>query len=330
MTNEELKNYFNKDYFEGKVYSSYTDSILWQILSEFLEANFGHDIKVCDVGCAKGFLCKHLRTKGIEAFGIDISEYCVKEANVDYIKTLDITDSKIMFDNKYFNIVSAFELLEHIPEDKLSFVLKEIMRVGKKFLFSVHASNSLNDNDNDKSHVTIKPISWWKQILARNGFINICHQLIPSKYYPTLEATNYNLFLYESRDNNNYYDLYKEDDLNYVLDLVNKDIELNDLALKGMENILYKEATDILIKLIKKVKLYGILKIYYLDAEDLFNEYTKNKKQIGIVSESLTDGVKCFLDMVNLHDMIAGEGFKLIENFQYEKHRRELIYQKIV
>src|SRR5437867_12330579 len=39
--------------------------------------------RVLDAGCAKGFLVESLRDRGIEAFGIDISEYAISEVRPD-------------------------------------------------------------------------------------------------------------------------------------------------------------------------------------------------------------------------------------------------------
>lgn len=39
--------------------------------------------RTLDVGCAKGFLVEALRDRGIEAFGIDISEYAIGEVRSD-------------------------------------------------------------------------------------------------------------------------------------------------------------------------------------------------------------------------------------------------------
>ncbi|MDD9370982.1 MAG: methyltransferase domain-containing protein, partial [Acidimicrobiales bacterium] len=37
--------------------------------------------RVLDAGCAKGFLVQQLRARGVEAFGIDISEYAISEVD---------------------------------------------------------------------------------------------------------------------------------------------------------------------------------------------------------------------------------------------------------
>ena len=39
--------------------------------------------RVLDVGCAKGFLVEALRDRGVEAFGIDVSEYAIGEVRPD-------------------------------------------------------------------------------------------------------------------------------------------------------------------------------------------------------------------------------------------------------
>jgi hypothetical protein len=42
-----------------------------------------HPTTVLDAGCAMGFLVESLRKKGIQSFGIDISEYAIQNVHPD-------------------------------------------------------------------------------------------------------------------------------------------------------------------------------------------------------------------------------------------------------
>src|SRR6187551_3121714 len=42
-----------------------------------------HPMRVLDVGCAKGFLVENLRDYGVDAFGVDNSEYAISEVRED-------------------------------------------------------------------------------------------------------------------------------------------------------------------------------------------------------------------------------------------------------
>ena len=47
--------------------------------------------KVLDAGCAKGFLVEALRDRGVEAYGIDLSEYAIGEVRRDIMSGLTLS-----------------------------------------------------------------------------------------------------------------------------------------------------------------------------------------------------------------------------------------------
>ena len=59
----------------GYVYDGRWKSVAKRIVKEY---NLKKGSKVLDVGCGKGFLVKDLINLGIDAYGLDISEYAIK------------------------------------------------------------------------------------------------------------------------------------------------------------------------------------------------------------------------------------------------------------
>ena len=55
---------------------------MFRATAEFIEKTIQPG-RVLDAGCAKGFLVEALRDRGIEAFGVDISEYAISEVRPD-------------------------------------------------------------------------------------------------------------------------------------------------------------------------------------------------------------------------------------------------------
>jgi len=88
--------------------------------------------KILDIGCGSYpyFL---VSTKFEEKYGLDpslkLSE--INEKNLN-LRLFDITKNKLPFNDDYFNVVTMLAVFEHIEQDKLHFVLKEIKGVLKK------------------------------------------------------------------------------------------------------------------------------------------------------------------------------------------------------
>lgn len=87
-----------------------------------------------DAGFGRGELEIKLQSrKDITIYGIDISEFAVKSAKEKLRGTFLVGNIlNIPFPNKYFDMVIASEILEHIPPSKTFKALKELKRVLKQ------------------------------------------------------------------------------------------------------------------------------------------------------------------------------------------------------
>jgi SAM-dependent methyltransferase len=131
---------------------------------------------VLDVGCGIGQGVAIMRNKGIEAYGIDISEKIKpfwKEGKIDKFCQVSCAD-KIPFPDDSFDLVVCTEVMEHIPEEGVKKVLKEIKRVGKKYFFTIALSKALHKmpNDGSEPHICVKPPTWWKEVFDKLGFMS--------------------------------------------------------------------------------------------------------------------------------------------------------------
>lgn len=157
------KEFFDKDYYKGGTKSTYVDySIHEEVFKEFTEIlnSIFRPKKVLDAGCAYGFLVKHFRTIGVEAYGIDISSFAVKKANSPYIKVADISSLKCYKDNG-FDLVICLETLEHITSSQISKALKELVRVSKKWVLLTIATKE-EEKCLDLSHISVFPREFWE------------------------------------------------------------------------------------------------------------------------------------------------------------------------
>jgi ubiquinone/menaquinone biosynthesis C-methylase UbiE len=92
--------------------------------------------KVLDVGCAKGFLVKDLLDKGIDAYGIDISKYAVKNCHKDVKDRISLGNAKkLNFADKSFKLVLAINVIHNLNSIDCGKALREISRVSYKYSF---------------------------------------------------------------------------------------------------------------------------------------------------------------------------------------------------
>jgi SAM-dependent methyltransferase len=101
--------------------------------------------RVLDVGCAKGFLVGALRSRAMEAWGIDISDYAVKAAPADVRDWLKVGNCTSMdFRDNSFDLLVVLETLEHIPPTDIAKTLRELRRVGSQWLWA--STPSMGEN----------------------------------------------------------------------------------------------------------------------------------------------------------------------------------------
>jgi SAM-dependent methyltransferase len=120
--------------------------------------------KVLDAGCAKGFLVEALRDRGVEAYGIDLSEYAISQVRRDikrYCRVASLVDPIA----ERFDLIVCIEVLEHIPEETARQVIANLCRSTDDILFS-----STPDDFAEVTHVNVRPRSYWNALFAEQGF----------------------------------------------------------------------------------------------------------------------------------------------------------------
>ncbi len=120
--------------------------------------------KVLDAGCAKGFLVEALRDRGVEAYGIDLSEYAISEVRRDIRRNCRVA-SLVDPIAERFDLIVCIEVLEHIPEEIAPRVIANLCRSTDDILFS-----STPDDFAEVTHVNVRPRSYWNALFAEQGF----------------------------------------------------------------------------------------------------------------------------------------------------------------
>lgn len=127
-----------------------------------------------DVGCGVGFVVEYLSGPAFNfnAFGIDISDAAIDKAvqrltNIpgSIQRLMVVNNQSLPFEDNYFQLVTCFDVLEHLDVVDIEATLKEIQRVLHPtgvFFGSVSCRLSgVNDKFGDNLHRTVKSADWW-------------------------------------------------------------------------------------------------------------------------------------------------------------------------
>ena len=119
---------------------------------------------VLDVGCATGMLVEALRSRGMDASGIDVSEWAiaqVPEPIRPYCRIGSITEDL----GDRYDLITCVEVVEHLPRSMASAAVANLCRHADSILFS-----STPDDFEEPTHLNVESPSYWAQLFAANGF----------------------------------------------------------------------------------------------------------------------------------------------------------------
>lgn len=120
---------------------------------------------VLDAGCAMGFLVEALRDRGVEAYGIDVSEYAIGEVREDikeFCKVGSILDPL----ERQYDLIITIEVMEHLTPEEGKKAIENLCRYTDDILFT-----STPYDFKEATHQNVQPPEYWAEIFARNGFI---------------------------------------------------------------------------------------------------------------------------------------------------------------
>lgn len=133
---------YGEMYFDGLReygYGGYRYDGRWQPVARDIVEHFGlkPGDRVLDIGCAKGFLVKDLLALGIDAFGLDVSEYALKRCEPEVIGRLHLGSAEhLPFPDGSFAAVISINAIHNLPRNLCSQALTEMQRLapGKGFV----------------------------------------------------------------------------------------------------------------------------------------------------------------------------------------------------
>ncbi len=121
---------------------------------------------VLDAGCAMGFLVEGLRSRGVEAFGIDISDYAIQNVHPGIQPYCRVGSVAEAFPRQY-DLIVCIEVLEHLTSREAERAVANLCQHADDVLFS-----STPFDYKEATHFNVQPPEYWAELFARHGFFH--------------------------------------------------------------------------------------------------------------------------------------------------------------
>ncbi|PCI54153.1 MAG: hypothetical protein COB36_10705 [Alphaproteobacteria bacterium] len=128
-----------------------------------------------DVGCGRGEMVDFAESIGLKSQGVEAVDYLADRANIIHGFAWDLR-----FDNNSVDLVTMFDVIEHVLPEDTERTLNELKRVAKKQLF-ITAANYSSFHDGQELHINKRPYEEW-DALFRQIFHDATVTWLPLKY----------------------------------------------------------------------------------------------------------------------------------------------------
>lgn len=172
--------WYDGGYFEEGTKSNWQGGYTWASFgglfteaAAWLASTFDDDASFLDVGCAKGFLVRALRDAGRECWGIDHSPWAIEHAEAAARPYLTVGSADALTCTRRFDVIVALDLLSHLTEEQALAFLERAQAMTNVAIVAVISSASgtgADDEDQDLSHILMRPRDWWHGLFLRAGW----------------------------------------------------------------------------------------------------------------------------------------------------------------
>jgi SAM-dependent methyltransferase len=123
-----------------------------------------HPVSVLDAGCAMGFLVEALAKQGIDAHGIDVSDYAIEQVD-DSVRDRCAVRSLTEPLPRRYDLITCIEVIEHVPPAETEKVITNLCQATDNLLLSTTPRDF-----GEPTHLNVQQPEAWSAALARQGF----------------------------------------------------------------------------------------------------------------------------------------------------------------
>jgi SAM-dependent methyltransferase len=147
-------------YERTEAWLSFFGKIADRIVSDF------HPQSVLDAGCAKGFLVEGFRSRGVEAWGVDLSEFAIQAVHPD-IKDYCFVGSIAQPLPRKYELIISIEVVEHMPPEEAVRAIENLCQYSDNIIISTSPYDY-----KEATHMNVHPPEYWARQFARFGFFH--------------------------------------------------------------------------------------------------------------------------------------------------------------
>lgn len=136
-----------------------------------LAANVAQELQpasVLDAGCGTGLLVESLRARGVEAYGVDISEKAIAQVPSsvrEHCWAASLTEPL----PRRYDLITCMEVMQHIDPADAEKVITNLCNATDRLLLSTCPFGSAKAGD--PAQVNVQPPEVWAGLLASEGFL---------------------------------------------------------------------------------------------------------------------------------------------------------------
>jgi len=159
---------FGEYYYKHDCGIPYERNIHWTRFFGVIADRIVSDLKpttALDAGCAIGMLVEALRDRGVDAYGVDVSDWAIENTPAELRPFCRLASLTEPIDG-WYDIITCIEVIEHIPPPDDATVLKNLCGATDRLLLS-----SSPHDYSEPTHVNVRPPEDWAVALARHGFV---------------------------------------------------------------------------------------------------------------------------------------------------------------
>jgi hypothetical protein len=118
-----------------------------------------------DAGCAWGFLVEALHSRGVDAYGLDVSDYGISKVDESVADRCRVASLVEPLPRRY-DLITCIEVIEHIPPEETATVIANLCSATDRILLSTSPGDY-----GEPTHLNVQPPEYWSATLAQEGFI---------------------------------------------------------------------------------------------------------------------------------------------------------------